>query len=157
MTDRRHLILWGLFGLQAFCAVFFASDTVLGLMGLDAPQVGPDSDTIEYLVSAALVLGLVFTGAKLRHMTLRNRRLTQQLQVASSAFADLLQRQFEEWSLTQAERDIAILSIKGFSQAKMAALRQTKEDAIRPNAPPFIARRASPAAFNYLASLSRIS
>ena len=73
-----------------------ASGTVLGLMGLDAPQVGPDSDAIEYLVSARLVLGLVFISAELRHVTLRNRRLTQQLQVASGAFADLLQRQSEE-------------------------------------------------------------
>jgi DNA-binding CsgD family transcriptional regulator len=39
----------------------------------------------------------------------------------------VLNKRFDDWSLTEAERHVAVLSIKGFSIAEIANLRQTAQ------------------------------
>ena len=42
-----------------------------------------------------------------------------------------IEKQFEEWQLTQAEREVALLMLKGFSHREIAELRSTTEATIR--------------------------
>ena len=129
---RAHM-LWGLFAIQALCTGYFALDVLLDVFGtgtaLDDIDTGTgltDHDVVEALVTLALVLGLAFTGSELLRLLRRQTRMADQLKVASGAFADLLDTRFSEWGLTDAERDIAILAIKGYAIADMAELRATK-------------------------------
>ena len=131
MTDRRHVVLWGLFVLQAICAIYFVGDAIFDFLGWEHGLAGRESETMEYLLAAALVLSVGFTGAELLKLTRRDRDLTRQIGVASGEFAKILERQFDAWELTEAERNVAILAIKGFSVAEMADLRRTKVGTVK--------------------------
>ena len=130
MPRPRPVILWSLFGLQMVCTAFFLVDVLHDFLGTpEAP--GWAGDIMEALISFALLGGTLFVGWELRKATLREKRMRQQLDVASGAFADILHAQFDAWALTEAERDVALLGIKGYSIAEIAALRNTKEGTIK--------------------------
>jgi DNA-binding CsgD family transcriptional regulator len=61
----------------------------------------------------------------------RQGKLDDHFKVASGAFTEVLEARFHDWSLTSAEREVAIFAIKGFSIAKMAGLRDTKQGTIK--------------------------
>lgn len=48
-----------------------------------------------------------------------------------SGLAEEIEKQFEEWQLTAAEREVALLMLKGFSHAEIAGLRGTTEATVR--------------------------
>lgn len=127
----RRTILWTLFALQALCCAYFLLDTFIDLVMPAAAILVVESDVVEALVTIALFLGLAFTGSELRKLMQRQDQMTDQLKVASGAFADLLEVRFNEWQLTEAERAVAVLAIKGFSVAEMAALRETAQGTVK--------------------------
>ncbi len=53
------------------------------------------------------------------------------LKAASGAFHQLMEDNFEDWSLTPSERDVALLAIKGLAIAEIAGARQTKDGTIK--------------------------
>lgn len=122
--------LLSLFVLQVFCALFFAGDALQDLFGQQVVETR-ESDSFEYLVALALVLGVIFTGRELYKMVIREQRLNDQLLIASGAFNQVLMQYFDDWGLTPSERDVALLAIKGLSVADMAAVRNTKEGTIK--------------------------
>ncbi len=127
----RRTILWALFALQAICCAYFLMDIIWDLFLPNQINALAESDAIEAVVTVALFLGLAFTANELRLLMSRHRKLTDQIDIASGAFAQVLETRFVEWSLTAAERDIAILALKGFSIAEMANLRDTKEGTVK--------------------------
>lgn len=127
----RRTILWTLFAIQAVCCAYFLSDTFFDLVMPTYQSALAESDIVESIVTVALFLGLAFTWSELRKMMRREDRITDQLKVASGAFAELLEVRFDEWSLTEAERAVAILALKGFSVAEMAALRETAQGTVK--------------------------
>ena len=90
-----------------------------------------ESDLLEALITLALFVGLAFTANELRNNLYRQNQLEDQIKVASGAFNEVMETRFKEWSLTSAEREIAMLAIKGFSIAEMAALRDTKSGTVK--------------------------
>ena len=128
---NRNTLLAALFALQGFCALFFVGDAVTDLLGWEEATGLRDTDTFEYVVAVALLLSLGFTGMEWRRMMRRNRRMQDQLKAASGAFSDLLEEQFEQWRLTESERDVALMAIKGLSISDMSRLRETKEGTIK--------------------------
>lgn len=127
----RRTTLWTLFSLQALCCAYFLFDITFDLLlpGLNNPVV--ESDLVEALVTFALFFGLAFSTSELRRMMRREDRMTDQLKVASGAFSDLLETRFAEWKLTEAERAVAILALKGFSVSEMAKLRDTAQGTVK--------------------------
>lgn len=129
--NRQTLGLWGLFALQAFCALFFLADGLLDVAGLNRAGGVIESDWFELVVVAALVLGTILTGFQIRETQRRHKRLEDQIRIASGAFAELLQEHFDRWGLTPSEQDVALLAIKGLSIADIARIRETKEGTIK--------------------------
>lgn len=128
---RRLLILQLAIGLQALCALFFVGDVLLDLAGLD-----PDNNTalhngVELVAVIALVLGIALMGREMRLILARQSHMADQLDVASGAFHDLLESRFDDWALTPAERDVALMLIKGLSLAEIAELRQSAEGTVK--------------------------
>ena len=127
----RSAILWSLFVLQALCCGYFLVDILLDMIRPNTVGGLGDSDLIEGLVTLALFLGLAFTGYELYLLLRRQDQLDSQIKVASGAFSEVLETRFKSWVLTDAERDVAILAIKGFSIAEIAELRATKQGTIK--------------------------
>lgn len=129
--NSRTTILWSLLLLQAFCSAFFLYDALSDRFDVMKSWPMVENLTFETLIVAALVLSLAFTANEIRRVLGRQKRMEQQLQVASGAFAQLLAEHFEQWSLTPSECEVAFLAIKGFSVADMARVRNTKEGTIK--------------------------
>ena len=65
-------------------------------------------------------------------LSARNTRyLAQQLDAAKSAFQSGIDGYFEEWGLSEAEKDIALRTIKGMTIAEIAEIRQTTPSTIK--------------------------
>jgi len=60
--------------------------------------------------------------------------LPPKVQAARHSLALVAQEQFEQWNLTQTEREVAMLLLKGLSFKEMAAVRDTAEKTIRQQA-----------------------
>lgn len=118
MTSPLHL--WVLLVVQAGCALFFAFDAVLDLMG--RPGIGI-IQAVEYVATIALLGGVLLTFHQIRRLSKRQSDIEDRLAAVSGAFADMLDAQFADWALTEAERDVALLTIKGLSIAEIAELR----------------------------------
>ena len=131
LMATRQTILWTLFGIQAVCTAYFLYDIVLDLLWPNQNSFLAESDVVEGVVTVALFLGLAFTGSELRRIMRRQNEITDQLKVASGAFADLLETRFDEWDLTEAERAVAVLALKGYSVAEMAELRKTAQGTVK--------------------------
>lgn len=132
MTILTRMIgLWGLLAIQAFCVTFFLIDTVADLIGWDDQGTFVDSDAFEGAIVVALVLGLAFTAQHIMLLLEKQKRMEDQLRVASGAFAEMLHDQFSAWGLTASERDVALLAIKGLSIAEIARVRDTKEGTVK--------------------------
>lgn len=127
----RPILLWALFALQAICAVFFVGDAIGDAMGWGALTGFRALESFEFFMSIALIVGLVFTGRELGRMMTREKRMAQQIRAASGDFAKLIEEHFDDWDLTAAERDVALLAIKGFSIGEMAKIRNTAEGTIK--------------------------
>ena len=128
---RKTLALWVLLGLQTICALFFMADVVTDFVGVENVLGGVDHHKFELTVVLALVLGIAFIAHEIRKVLSRQKRLEVQIGVASGAFMELLEQHFDNWSLTPAERDVALLAIKGMSIADIAALRNSKEGTVK--------------------------
>lgn len=127
----RTAVLWSLFAIQAICCTYFLMDIAWDLLWPTSINRFADSDVLEVLVTIALFFGLAFTGNELRQLLMRHDQLKDQIKIASGAFSEVMEARFKDWSLTSAEREIAILAIKGFSIAEMAELRDTKQGTVK--------------------------
>jgi len=130
MKRSRQISLWSLFILQAGCTLFFVSDAAVDWFG-PQPQVQEPGDLLEALITLCLVVSTVFTAFEIRNMLVTEKRLRQQIGVASGAFADILQTQFDVWGLTESEKIVALMGIKGYSISEIAEIRETKEGTIK--------------------------
>lgn len=122
---------WLLFGLQGICIFFLVTEEVVDWFWGENPASVIGNDIVENLVVAALVVSLVATGLEVRKTMTRQKRLEQQIKVASGAFAVMLEEHFESWALTPSEADVALLALKGFSIAEMARIRMTAEGTVK--------------------------
>ncbi len=130
MTGRLVLIA-GLI-VQALCTVFFVSDILASVLGLrTVPIAWRTRELLEIGAALGLVLGLVLGAMALFRARRAVAAAQTRLRRAQGAFHDLLDERFVAWSLTPAERDVALFAIKGMSTAEIAALRGTSEGTVK--------------------------
>ena len=126
----RPAFLYVIFAVQILCAVFFAWDVLVSVLGLP-PLSWRLHEVIEIGAIVGLVLGVSISVYVMRKMHRRTARIEDQLRVASGAFMELVDEKFSIWDLTSAERDVALFSIKGMSTAEIAGLRETSEGTVK--------------------------
>ena len=129
---KARALIAVVFIIQALCAVFFVSDILSSVLGLEtAPLSWRTRELLELGAAVGLVLGLIL-GAVLLYRAVRERNVAQaRLRRASGAFMDLLEERFAEWALSPAERDVALFAIKGMSTAEIGVLRSTSEGTVK--------------------------
>ena len=128
--DRRVklglTLLWGSVAVQAMSAAVFLGVFWGDILGLRTEDI--DWAWIEFmqvLASVGVVVGLLTSIAFLKRSQSRVHHLTRQLEVAAGQFEVHLGQILVHWSLTEAEKDVGLLAMKGFSNAEIADLRNT--------------------------------
>lgn len=117
---------------QTLCALLFTSDMVLSFLGIyPAPMAWSTREMMEVGALVGLLLGLIFGAILVWRAVGDLRRAEPRLERASGAFVDLLNARFDEWGLMAAERDGALLAIKGLTVQDIARLRQTGEGTVK--------------------------
>ncbi len=130
MTNRY--VLAGILVIQILCAAFFVSGIAASVLGLDiAPLDWQLVELIEIGAAFGLILGIAVGGIALRQARARTRRAEEALRAASGAFMEVLEERFAAWSLTPAERDVALFAIKGLSTHEIAEFRDTSEGTVK--------------------------
>jgi DNA-binding NarL/FixJ family response regulator len=79
-------------------------------------------------------LALRSLAADLSQADLKLQDVTEQMRSARSRYAEVIQQQFTEWTLTRSEQEVAILLLKGLSFKEIAVLRDTREKTVRQQA-----------------------
>ena len=126
----RALILIML-GIQVMAAALFLFNLLIPILGIPLILDWSVHEAIELVAAISLLAGVLMTVLLLRRMQRRAEHLESQLRAASGAFLELLEEKFDHWSLTPAERDVALFSIKGVSTQEIAALRNTSEGTVK--------------------------
>ena len=113
--------------LQAISVFFFIGDVIV-----DYGEIGFDAHTTyEAGATVALILGVGFGLGEMSRMVSRARRAEGSLRIAADAFGDMMDEWFGIWNLSPAERDVALLTLKGFDACEIAAIRRTAQGTIR--------------------------
>lgn len=129
---KRRALLGVLVCIQVLCAGVFVLQILGSVLGLSRQPIAWHLyELIEIGAALGLILGVVFGAFALRNMVRNTERAERALRAASSAFMDLLDERFTEWSLTPAERDVALFAIKGMSTKEIASLRRTSEGTVK--------------------------
>ena len=124
-----------LIGLLVYCisllafTIDFLSE-VTGWKFLSAlPWILHEIFTLMTLVG--LCVGMYFIARSYRLAARNTRYLAKQLDAAKGAFQSGIDGYFEQWGLSEAEKDIALLTIKGMTISEIAEIRNTKQSTIK--------------------------
>lgn len=140
-SERRATVLAGLILLQALCALFFIGDVIEDFR-IDGQFDNPHL-ILESVAAASLVGGVIFLMIELRRLLSRMSEMQVGLDVARGHLAEVIHAFFDEWALTRAERDVAIMILKGLDNETIARIRKTAPGTIRAQATSIYAKSAS--------------
>ncbi|WP_299904290.1 LuxR family transcriptional regulator [uncultured Paracoccus sp.] len=125
--ERRAATLAVLIVVLALAAVFFIIDVFadLGEYGLGWHIA------LELMATVALFISLGLMMLELREMQNRMDSLDRGIRAARGDMAGLIGGFFDRWQLTAAEREVALLMLKGFDNDAIAKLRGVAVGTIR--------------------------
>ncbi len=117
---------------QTLCAVFFIGNIANGVFGFGFGQISwRVYEFIEIGAASGLLLGIVTSALALRRSSIRAADAESRLRSATGEFVNVIEEQFQAWSLTPAERDVALFTLKGLSMVEIAALRNTSKGTVK--------------------------
>ncbi len=126
-AGRRAFLLAGFLVLQSIAAIFFVGDAVLDFTEnpFSAHMV------IEAIIAVVLVAGVLLGALEMRRTIERAERGEAAVAAASGALGELIEATFEDWVLTIAESEVALLTLKGFDVAEIARIRGAAAGTVR--------------------------
>ena len=126
------VLLAVILAVQIICAAFFVAQILITVLGL---SIGPFDwvyiELIEIGAAIGLLLGVAVGAIALTQSRARTIKAEEALRLARSAFRDVLDERFTDWDLTEAERDVALFAIKGFSTQEIAGFRGVSEGTVK--------------------------
>ena len=139
--ERRATVIAGLILLQALSALFFIGDVIEDFRGgghLDNPHL-----LLETVAAVALIAGVIFLMIELRRLLSRMADMQTGLDIAHGQLASVIEGFFEDWNLTNAERDVAFMILKGLDNDTIAQVRNTAPGTVRAQATSIYAKSAT--------------
>lgn len=140
-NERRATVLAGLILLQGLSALFFVGDVLFDFREdghLDNPHM-----LLESIAAVALIAGVVFLMIELRRLLSRMSDMQTGLDIAHGQMATIIGEFFDEWNLTKAEKDVAIMILKGLDNEAIAKVRNTASGTVRAQATSIYAKSQS--------------
>ncbi|MAN62496.1 MAG: LuxR family transcriptional regulator [Parvibaculum sp.] len=131
-TGKRTMMLVGIILMQVLSALFFIGDVIADIRDgeyLDNVHLG-----LEAFASVALIAGVLFLMLELRRLLTRMGDMDAGLKIARGQMVEVMNRFFDEWNLTQAERDVALMILKGLDNESIAQVRNTAAGTVRAQA-----------------------
>ncbi|WP_260025200.1 helix-turn-helix transcriptional regulator [Ruegeria conchae] len=118
--------------IYAISAFAFAAELVGEITGYYLFSVSWVVHEITALITLfGFVIGGVLIWQSHKLFLRRHQEIKHNLQMAQGEFFRMLELQFDRWNLSAAERDVALLTVKGLSVAEIAKLRETSEGTIK--------------------------
>lgn len=117
--------------IQVICLVFLVFDVSADLSGIDNQNSIAENHVFELIVVLALIMSIAIITREFLRVTQRNKKVEGQLHAARGAFQALLDQNFAEWDLTESERDVSLLAIKGLDIQEISHIRDTKQGTIK--------------------------
>lgn len=117
--------------LQAFAALFFVNDVFWDVY---SGRLGFHVDShaaVEIMASVVLVIAILFEARLLGTLGAERRRMARDLEIARGELAKVIEREFDRWRLSPAEREVTWLAIKGFPIAEIARIRGAREGTVK--------------------------
>ena len=129
---KRRWWIIALIGFQAVCTFFFVANMSAVIFGFPASLLNWQViEVIQIGAALGLMVGLGLGNWVLLDLIRRNRKIENQLKIASGAFAELIRERFAGWNLTPAECDVALFAIKGMSLQEIADMRGTSTGTVK--------------------------
>jgi DNA-binding CsgD family transcriptional regulator len=88
-------------------------------------------ELIELAGALGLLIGIFVSFYELMKTRKRMRQLRSRMRVASSAFYDLVEDEFDGWSLTPKERDVGLFILKGLNNLEISQITDKKEGTVK--------------------------
>jgi DNA-binding CsgD family transcriptional regulator len=133
-ANKGDRTLWIGLALSTVCTAFFAID-VAGDMLFDGHFPGGNlHHLLEIFVVIVSASALTYHVFEISKFFTKHEKISNQMRVASGEFADVLEELFATWQLTPAERDVAMLLVKGVGFKELADLRNAKEGTVKAQA-----------------------
>lgn len=129
---KINIMLWIFVAVQCAGTTLFLYDMIITFFGIRArPMNWQVREFMEIVATVGLLLGSVFGFVIVMIMQRENRRAQKTIRSMSGALVDVLEEHFASWDLTPAEREVAWLTFKGFTNREIADLRGTREGTIK--------------------------
>ena len=129
---ERGIFIWLVVFVQVFCALFFMLDLTSSLTGTTWFFISWQSrELLSVAASVGLILGAILGVRAVLRARVHSDRAEQAIRTASGAFNEVVEEHFADWGLTPAEKEVAWLSIKGFSTSEIAKIRNTSEGTVK--------------------------
>lgn len=127
--ERRAAILAWMIVLQGLCALFFIGDVLADLRAGVADEGA--HLWLEASVALVLCIGLGVLMYELRQLLMRMERVTTSLRAARGEMAEVIEGFFADWGLTPAEREVALMILKGLDNDSIATVRGRAAGTVR--------------------------
>lgn len=113
---------------QTTCTVIFLADVIMDLgSGLTSNyHIFPEASA-----TIGLAIGVVFEVKWVSQQLKIQREMKRRLDVVGGVLNDSITAHFRQWSLTSAEQDVAMFTVKGCSIGEIASMRQTAEGTVK--------------------------
>ena len=126
------IFIWLVVFVQNFFALFFLIDLSSSFTGVTLVYVDWEArEVLEIGASLGLLLGAFLGIRAVLKAREHSERAELAIRTASGAFNEVVEEHFSNWRLTPAEKEVAWLSIKGFSTAEIAKIRKTSEGTVK--------------------------
>ncbi len=131
-SGLKFTLLGLVVAIQLASSSFFVFKLLSDLFLWQAPIIPWEIvELLEILASVGMLMGLAFSIMIVRQAIHREKRVNNQLEIASGQLQEHVERQFRDWGFTPTERAVALLIVKGFSNPEIAAMRGTTESTVK--------------------------
>ncbi len=107
------------------------ADVLSEMYYFDFSFLGIDHTTIEMVAVISLAVALLVVGKNVFDVFRQNRRYLTVARVASGDLVKVINTNFDAWGLTDAESEVAMLLIKGFSVQEISDIRDTRPGTVK--------------------------